>query len=186
MHAFGQVINGHMILSWLGRVAWACWFAIPEHFPFVRLDEFVVMPDHVHGIIIIDKPIDDNGAGNAVGNDGDNRDNDRIGDRPVGTSPRAHHADINHPADTQSNSQLRDSASIRRANHFGPQSCNLASIVRGFKIGVTNAARRNGITFAWQPRFYDHIVRDEADCERIRRYIANNPKTWGEKRFRRH
>ena len=56
-------------------------------------------------------------------------------------------------------------------NKFGPQSQNLASIVRGFKIGVTKYARQQQIAFAWQERYHDHIVRDAAECERIRTYI---------------
>ena len=56
IHYFGEVENGKMNLSSLGEAAEKCWYEIPLHFPFVRLGSFVVMPDHVHGIIIIDKP----------------------------------------------------------------------------------------------------------------------------------
>ena len=54
---FGEVTNGEMILSDLGNIAGNCWREIPHHFPFVKLDEYVVMPDHVHGIIFIDNPV---------------------------------------------------------------------------------------------------------------------------------
>lgn len=50
---FGQVTNGQMQLNDAGLVAKACWLAIPEHFPFVELDAFVIMPNHIHGIIVI-------------------------------------------------------------------------------------------------------------------------------------
>jgi putative transposase len=53
---FGEVVNGNMILSEIGKMAEKCWMEIPNHFPFVKLDAHVVMPNHVHGIIIIDKP----------------------------------------------------------------------------------------------------------------------------------
>jgi hypothetical protein len=56
VHALGQVVDGEMILSPLGHAAAACWEAIPEHFPFIAPDAFIVMPDHVHGIIVISKP----------------------------------------------------------------------------------------------------------------------------------
>ena len=70
------------------------------------------------------------------------------------------------------------------ANQFGPQSKNLASIIRGFKSAVTTYARKNGIIdFAWQPRFHDHIIRDAASFERIQNYIANNPSNWKEDKF---
>ncbi|MEA3349502.1 MAG: transposase [Chloroflexota bacterium] len=129
---FGQVVNGEMILTPLGQSATDCWNAIPDHFPFVVLDEFVIMPNHVHGIIIIDKP---DGGG---------------GDGP---------------------------------NKFGPQSKNLASIVRGYKIGVTKFARKHAIPFKWQPRYHDHIVRDAGEHERIQKYIRENPQKWDEDRF---
>ena len=126
-HAFGEVTDGCVNLTLLGQAAWDCWYAIPEHFPFVLLDEFVAMPNHVHGIMIIDKPSP--------------------------PSPQPH-------------------------NKYGPQSQNLASIVRGFKIGVTKYARQHHIEFAWQARYHDHIVCDAAECQRIREYIVGNPQKW--------
>ncbi|MCC5850752.1 MAG: hypothetical protein JJU29_21905 [Verrucomicrobia bacterium] len=51
--AFGTVVGGHMVLNDAGRIADKFWCEIPEHFPHVVLDEHVVMPDHVHGLLII-------------------------------------------------------------------------------------------------------------------------------------
>ena len=65
-------------------------------------------------------------------------------------------------------------------NKFGPQSKNLASVIRGFKIGVTVNARQTNPDFAWQSRFYDHIIRNHRSYLRIRQYIINNPIKWGE------
>jgi REP-associated tyrosine transposase len=144
-YAFGEVVNGAVDLTPLGRAAWDCWYAIPEHFPFVLLDEFVAMPNHVHGIVIIDKP------------------------SPNVTS-----------VETQNIASLRPT---QPKNKFGPQSQNLASIVRGFKIGVTKYARQHQIEFAWQARYHDHIVRDAADCQRIRTYIVENPTKWAADKF---
>jgi len=128
-HLFGEVVNGEMVLTPLGQAAHACWRAIPEHFPFVVLDAFVVMPNHVHGIIVIAKS-----------------------DGGVGWEP----------------------------NRFGPQSQNLASIVRGYKIGVTKFAREHNLPFQWQARYHDHVIRNEGEHERIRAYIIQNPKRWNE------
>ena len=50
---FGTVVNGRMALNDAGRTATACWRAIPDHFPQVALDEWVIMPNHVHGILRI-------------------------------------------------------------------------------------------------------------------------------------
>ena len=110
----------------LGDETRKCWTDIPNHFPFVHLDAFVVMPDHMHGIIVIDKV-------------------------------------------------ERDTPG---ANKFGPQSKNLPSITRGVKIGVTKFARQQGLDFAWQRRYHDHIIRSDDELNRIRLYIANNPSRW--------
>lgn len=50
---FGDVVDGEMILNDVGRAAHACWSALPVHFPTAKLDEFVIMPNHMHGIIWI-------------------------------------------------------------------------------------------------------------------------------------
>jgi REP element-mobilizing transposase RayT len=158
VHAFGEVIDGQVSLSPLGQAAWDCWNAIPEHFPFVVLDGFVAMPNHVHGIVVIDKPApnlgdrNDHNDGDDVGNDGN--------------------------VETQNFASLRPPRPRRSVNQFGPQSQNLASIVRGFKIGVTKYARQHQIPFAWQPRYHDHIIRNAAEHERIRKYIIENPQKW--------
>jgi len=50
---FGEILNGEMRLNEFGKIAHQCWLEIPQHFPHVQLDEFVVMPDHIHGIIVL-------------------------------------------------------------------------------------------------------------------------------------
>ena len=50
---FGEIMNKEMILNEFGKIADECWRGIPEHFTFVELGAYVVMPNHVHGIIII-------------------------------------------------------------------------------------------------------------------------------------
>ncbi len=133
-HFFGEIVETmpsptvfEMQLTPIGQSAYDCWNEIPKHFPFVVLDEFVVMPNHVHGIIVIDKPEIKNKNG------GETRDaiGDTIGDAIVETQNFA------------SLQQSMDSTikQPKTQNKFGPQSQNLASIIRGFKIGVTKFAR---------------------------------------------
>ncbi len=54
---FRDVVKGEMRLNSLGHIAFTCWEAIPDHFPHVELDAFVVMPNHVHGILVISETI---------------------------------------------------------------------------------------------------------------------------------
>jgi putative transposase len=63
-------------------------------------------------------------------------------------------------------------------NKFGPQSRNLASIVRGYKIGVKKYATTNKIDFAWQARFHDHIIQNHDEYHRIHDYFIENPANW--------
>ncbi len=58
-HFFGEIFDGKMMLNEIGQLAEKFWFEIPMHFPFVKLGNFVVMPNHVHGILIVDKSVDD-------------------------------------------------------------------------------------------------------------------------------
>ncbi len=132
---FGKVMNNEMILNDIGLIAHECWTQIPDHFPFVKLGNHIIMPDHVHGIVVIDKHDDGRSTQSA----------------PTPSSPK---------------------------NKFGPQSQNLASIIRGFKIGVTKNARLIEPGFGWQARYHDRIIRDEKSYHHISEYIANNPLNW--------
>ncbi|HMG13962.1 MAG TPA: hypothetical protein VK590_00875, partial [Saprospiraceae bacterium] len=56
IHFFGEIFENKMQLNEMGHIAEKYWTEIPKHFLCVELDQFVIMPNHVHGIIIIDKP----------------------------------------------------------------------------------------------------------------------------------
>ena len=80
--------------------------------------------------------------------------------------------------DNQYNMHLTSIDKSIPKNQFGPQSKNLASIIRGFKIGVTRNARLLNPQFAWQSRYHDHIIRDDKSYQKISIYIQYNPKNW--------
>lgn len=149
---FGMVENQKMILSDIGIAAETCWQNIPEHYPNVRLDEYVIMPNHVHGII---KIVDNINGGSDV-----------VGVQNVGVQNIEPLRNIEPPQPKQNKYQ-----------HIIPGS--LGSIIRGFKIGVTKWCNRNGYSnFQWQRNFHDHIIRNESELYRIRMYIRNNQKNW--------
>ncbi|MBN1768101.1 MAG: hypothetical protein JXR50_11770 [Prolixibacteraceae bacterium] len=163
---FGNIVNGRMILSEIGKIANKYWINIPEHFPFAKLDVHVVMPNHIHGIITIDKPNDGrNGTKNEKRTTTQNR-------------------NVGGIVETQYFASLPQSPQSQNLkNKFGPQSQNLASIIRGYKTGVTIYARINNINFGWQSRYHDHIIRNKTEYQRIRNYIINNPKNWDNDKF---
>ena len=152
---FGQVHDGIMHLSEIGLSAHECWLSIPNHFPFVWLGAHVVMPDHVHGIIAIQKrflTVREMGNGNLV--------------------------ETQNMVETQYFASLRRRRKNAPKNQFGPQSKNLGSIVRGFKIGVTKEARNLDVDFGWQARYHDRIIRNQRGLKRITKYILDNPQRW--------
>ena len=53
-YLFGQIISGKMHMNEFGLIVQQCWDDLPNHYPNLRLDEFVVMPNHIHGIMVID------------------------------------------------------------------------------------------------------------------------------------
>ena len=123
----------------------------------LKMDAFTVMPNHFHAIIWI--------GDNQYNRDSDdaNTDADAVVETPCMASlPPVPPAPM---------------------NKFGPQSKNLASILRGFKSAVTTFAVKNKIEFEWQERFYDHIIRDEESYQKIRNYIINNLQNWGTDKF---
>lgn len=176
---FGEIVNGDMRMNECGERAQQCWLEIPNHFPQTQLDEYIIMPDHIHGIIIInDFPIV--GAKN-------------FSPLPFDPSPRSSQSSPqpsqSSPQPSQSSPQPSEpSPNNMGAKIFSPRpnttpfrspSQTIGSIVRGFKIGVTKWMHQNtDIQNIWQRNYYEHIVRNADELHRIRQYIRNNPKNW--------
>jgi REP element-mobilizing transposase RayT len=132
---FGEIVDTAARLNSLGEIVQGCWDDLPHHYPRVRLDAVVVMPNHVHGIVVLtDSP--DVGAGV----------------KPAPTNP------------------------IRRRHE-------LPEIIRGFKTFSSrrvNESRGTSGVPVWQRNYFEHVIRGEADLDRIRWYIATNPARWAE------
>ena len=138
-HLLGEVFDGRPRLSEAGSIVDEEWRRTAEVRPYVTLDQYAIMPNHVHGILIIH-----------------------------GRHPKERHADVE--------TSRRDvSTSV------GPRLIpgSLGAIVGQFKSIATKRIRNTADpSFGWQPRFYDHIVRDEDELDRIRQYIVENPLKW--------
>ena len=135
---FGSITEGAVVLNDAGRAVADCWLQIPDHFPNVELDEWVVMPNHIHGIVVIVR--------------------------------------ANNHSPVQSNDY---SPLPANAPHPTGTARTIGSMVRGFKIGVTKWYRQRSVTSKiWQRNYWDHIIRNESELIRIRRYILDNPMQW--------
>lgn len=168
-YMFGDIINGEMQLNDAGTVAQQCWNGIPQHFPNVVLDEFIVMPNHIHGIVIFNV-----GAKN-------------VSPGPCDGTPGS--CDINPNGAKNGTPGPRD-INPNRAKNVSPlqhgTSMTIGSVIRGFKIGVTKWFRQDIVGAndylpqhaVWQRNYYEHIIRNETELEKIREYIVNNPLNW--------
>ncbi len=129
---FGQIVNGEMRLNEFGEIVARTWYDLPNHVANVQLDAFVVMPNHVHAVIVITAV----GAG-------------------------SERADSN-------------SAPIPK-RHALPE---IVRQLKTFSARRINQRRGTPGTTVWQRNYYEHIVRNDGELNRIRKYIANNPLHW--------
>lgn len=178
-HFFGTVENQVFIPSEIGTIVEQEWIKTPNIRPDMNLElgEFAVMPNHFHGIIFIGNNAfnrRDTMHGVSKTNDNSKIISNTIHDDTIDTFDR----DAMHGVST-------DTGEINNEykNEFGPQSKNVSSIIRGFKSAVTVQAKKINPDFGWQPRFYDHIIRNQQSYDVISQYIIDNPKKWVDDKF---
>lgn len=138
----------------LRRVTQACWLDVPRHFPNVVLDEWVLMPNHLHGIVVLGEAVP-----NAV--------------------PFAAHSTLITRNSQPDHPHGNASPLRRQPPHLTPHS--LGAIIGNFKslsARRVNIARKAPGTPVWQRNYYEHVIRDSPDLDRIRKYVAGNPWNW--------
>ncbi|MBU1863393.1 MAG: transposase [Candidatus Omnitrophica bacterium] len=155
---FGDVIDGSMRLNRMGIVANTYWHQIKEHFKNVHLDECIIMPNHMHGIIVINDKTDIDirklnvGAGFP---------------RPLRDGNECHHK--------------RNSDVVGHEGRGNRAPTTLGRIMAYYKYQSTkqiNIMHKTPGTCVWQRAFYDHIIRNEKSLHDIREYVINNPSQW--------
>ncbi|OGY86501.1 MAG: hypothetical protein A2319_01920 [Candidatus Kerfeldbacteria bacterium RIFOXYB2_FULL_38_14] len=126
---FGEVENGEMVLNVYGEIVKKQLLWLEKRYPYVELDQYIIMPNHVHVIVNI---------------------------TDVGTG-----RDLSLPK------------SLRKTKKTKP----IPELIGAFKTTSSKKIHQHGLTyFQWQRSYYDHIIRNDADLQRIRKYIKNNPK----------
>jgi REP element-mobilizing transposase RayT len=158
---FGHVEERSVHLSEIGCVVRDCWREIPSHSTNVDLDAFVIMPDHLHGIVVIlgDCRVPYGGEG-----------------AQYAAPRRCAHAEDESPSRVMSNSLDPSRSTAAVVGRVGPGS--LGAIVRSFKSAVTRAVNiKRGTPGAaiWQRNYHERIIRDDVELRNIRWYIATNP-----------
>jgi len=152
---FGEIVDGTMHLNRHGHIVRDAWFDLKNHYQHVELGEFVIMPNHVHGIIVL---VDD-GRGGSSSSGGTN-------------SPDTTLAGMDNLPIHQTRPYVKP-----KPRH------SLSEIVRAFKSfsakRINRLRRTDGIP-VWQRNYYEHIIRNEREMDNIAKYIETNPLRWNE------
>jgi len=159
---FGQILKGRMHLNNGGLMVKTWWQKVTDKFPSVQTDEYVIMPNHFHGIINIVDRATPRG-------------------RPILCEKPALHG---HPIAVNTNNKSgQPHNELGQPHRVAP---TLGDIVNWFKTMTTNqyihGVKQNGWPpfpgRLWQRNYYDHIIRNENELNHFRRYIADNPANW--------
>jgi REP element-mobilizing transposase RayT len=163
---FGNICDGEMELNEVRRMVESIWQAVPHRYTNVVLDEFMIMPNHFHGIIIL----------NDIGRRGDTL-----------CSPAF---DVGLPAGDQIQNQGKhqQNQGEHKVRPYGTLENSLGRIMQAFK-SLTSVEYVRGVNDnnwqpfpgrLWQRNYYERIIRDEAELNAARKYITENPMKWAE------
>jgi putative transposase len=193
---FGEIQNNKMILNEIGKLARNHWLQIPKHFPFIKLDRYVIMPDHFHGLLWIEKDkaclVSTNDQNLHVTTKTRHALSLRTTKTYVTTMTR--HAlslrttKIHVTTKTRQNDQNlcndKDKACLVSSGHDqmnrfrNPGKFSISTVIGSFKSSVTKTAKRVNHQFGWQSGFHDRIIRNEIILNKVRNYIIENPARW--------
>ena len=151
---------------------------MPQHFQNTQLDAFVVMPNHIHGILFL---LDNNAGVQRMGVH-------RRGVQLNAPTVNAHALDDStddaptlddRTLDARASKTMTPRNPNNMYSQISPQRGTLGVIIRTYKAAVTTECRKAQLAYmVWQRNYYEHIVRDERELQILREYLQNNPKQW--------
>lgn len=159
LRLFGDIADGEMQLNDAGRMVRAIWDEIPAHYCGIEIDQFTVMPNHIHGIIKL------------------------VGATPRGCPSSTCPGDVGQPQGVAPTGFVEG-----QAQGPAPTKYSLPDVVHRFKTMTTkkytDGVKQNGWQAfpakLWQRNYYEHIIRNEAAYLKIAEYIQTNPQRWEE------
>lgn len=161
---FGEIQNDSLLTNTYGGIAYACWNMLPAHFPNLLLDCFVLMPNHIHGIVCL---------------------LDNVGAQHAAPLPNHHHA---VPSGNRGKENLagKDVSNTKKGVTDSLKPGSLPVVVRSYKSAVTRQINRirnaPGIS-VWQRNYHERIIRSDQELFSFRRYIVENPINWDKDKY---
>ena len=155
---FGEIVEGAMRLSEIGKYAEEQFQNVTSYYSYAEIPVFIVMPNHIHAIVVID-----------------NRTPRRDAIHHVSDIHRVKEDMMDDPS---MDSEIPKGGLTGNDNPMLHQ--RLGTVIRGLKARVTHYANEKGIGFAWQSRFHDRIIRNQKDLNETAKYVENNVVKWKE------
>ena len=170
---FGNIQHNEMALNHAGEMLYKIWNDLPDKCPGIVMDEFIVMPNHVHGIIcIVGAPL--------------------VGALSLETkkalSLETKKGSKDRTEACKRTGTINDRAGTRPNRRAGtrPAPTTLGNVIGIFKSISTHQYSINVITYKWPPypgklwqrNYYERIIRNDSEMNRVRQYIINNPLHW--------
>ncbi len=177
---FGEIINGRIHLSQYGEIVSTKWFGLSGHFGYVIPYEFIIMPNHIHGIININEPAE---AGSPRSGTGEFE--KRLSKCDKGLINTGSHPPkdikISNVHENQIHEKINMSRETIKVGGDIPHQQELGKIIAYFKYISTkhvNMVRKTPGMKLWQRNYYEHIIREENELTNVQQYIIKNPQKW--------
>ena len=155
---FGEIVEGAMRLSEIGKYAEEQFQNVTSYYSYAEIPVFIVMPNHIHAIVVIDNRTPRRDAIHRV-------------------------SDIHRVKEDMMDDPSMDSETPKgglTGNDNPMLHQRLGTVIRGLKARVTHYANEKGIEFAWQSRVHERIIRNQKDLNETAKYVENNVVKWKE------
>ncbi len=177
----GALLHPSVELSDVGQIVSEQWFELKNRYPRIELDQFIVMPNHIHGIIIIN-------AEQAEQSPAPTTECTRCTNTRAEQSP-APTTECNRGTDTRAEQSPTPTTECTRGTDTQVEQSpapTIGAIICAYKSITTRLANKKHNApgrIIWQRNYYDHVIRDESDLLNIRQYIQDNPFKWEEDKY---
>lgn len=153
---FASIVNDEVRLSSVGKVVADCWAAIPAHFGNAELDAFVVMPNHLHGVVVLESDV--------------------VAEGTACRAPTERVEGFGAPVTGSIPTIVRSfKSAVTKAINDDPRR---GTACRAFLADFLGPIPPGRIPSFWQRNYHEHIIRDERVLNRLRSYVAANPALW--------